>query len=111
MDAVEQKADARLELGRRALERRVGLGVAARLGGRIGDAPVDDVRLAREVGTDLANPNPRRRDYINVSLCNSRAFAGARRTRRGPADVAERWRAMRSRHQWKLSFGIRVSVV
>ncbi len=55
LDRVEPEADARLEFGGRALEGRQGLVVGSRLACRVADAPVDRLRCAGELGTDLAH--------------------------------------------------------
>src|SRR6188472_1283049 len=51
----EPKADAGLELGGRAPERRVGGAVGGPLERRVGDAPVDELGRRRKCRTDLAN--------------------------------------------------------
>src|SRR5918994_5771414 len=54
-DRLEQKADARLKLSGCALEGRQRLVVGSRLACRVADAPVDRLRCAGELGTDLAH--------------------------------------------------------
>ena len=53
---MEQEADAGLELGRGAFERRVGRAVVRALERGIGNAPVHEVGVRRELGADLADP-------------------------------------------------------
>src|ERR687885_2413163 len=52
---LEQKGDASGELVGGALEGGVGLGVALALARRVGDAPVDELGVAGELGADLAH--------------------------------------------------------
>src|SRR5689334_8255108 len=54
-DRPEEKADARLERGCGALERRPLLLRGSGLAGWVVQAPVDRLRRARELGTDLAH--------------------------------------------------------
>src|SRR5919197_1186858 len=55
LDRVDEEADASLEFGGGALEGGQRLGVAAGLACRVGDAPMDHVRRARELRADLAH--------------------------------------------------------
>src|SRR6266498_3454042 len=55
VDRLEQEGDACLEFSGGALEGRQDLVVGSRLACRVADAPVDRLRRARELGTDLAH--------------------------------------------------------
>src|SRR3954464_2191313 len=55
VDGLDQEADARLDLGRGALERGQRLPIAAGLTCRVGDAPMDRRRRARELWADLSH--------------------------------------------------------
>ena len=63
---MQEEADARLELGGRALEGGVGLVVAARLRRRVDDAPVDRLWAAGELGADLAHPVAETDDVVEA---------------------------------------------
>ena len=55
VEQVEPEADARLELGRGAFERRVRGTVGRTLERRVGNAPVHELGAGRELGADLSN--------------------------------------------------------
>ena len=52
---MEQEPDAGLELGRGAFERGIGRAVVRALERRVGNAPVHELGVRRELGTDLAD--------------------------------------------------------
>src|SRR3954465_497679 len=56
VDRLDEKADAGLDLGGDPLERGQRLPIAAGLARRVGDAPMDRHRRAREFWADLAHP-------------------------------------------------------
>src|SRR4051794_39437931 len=55
LDRLAEEADARLELSGGALEGRQRLVIGSRLACRVADAPVDRLRCAGKLGTDLAH--------------------------------------------------------
>ena len=63
---MEQVADARLELRRGAFERGGGGPVGWALARGVGNAPVDELRVRRELGTDLADAIAERDHHVEA---------------------------------------------
>ena len=95
----EQEADAGLELGGGALERRVGGAVGRTLERRVGDAPVDELGSRRELRADLANAvaqRDHRVEPLGAELVEVLGAVGADVDARTCAGRGRRWDAAAS---------------